>query len=107
MLVKCDLPEQFASERLEYLPYKRRLDFKFLFRDNPREIRNRAEKMRRDRLNQSVAELAAMVPPVVAARRKIDKTTVLRLTAHYLRAHQYGQYTVSKTIEIIVLYNVI
>ncbi|CAB3225927.1 unnamed protein product [Arctia plantaginis] len=60
-----------------------------LDRDNPREIRNRAEKMRRDRLNQSVAELAAMVPPVVAARRKIDKTTVLRLTAHYLRAHQY------------------
>ncbi|XP_026727764.1 neuronal PAS domain-containing protein 2-like isoform X2 [Trichoplusia ni] len=58
-------------------------------RDNPREMRNKAEKMRRDRLNQSVAELAAMVPPVVAARRKIDKTTVLRLTAHYLRAHQY------------------
>ncbi|KAJ8737772.1 hypothetical protein PYW08_000367 [Mythimna loreyi] len=57
--------------------------------ENPREIRNRAEKMRRDRLNQSVAELALMVPPVVAARRKIDKTTVLRLTAHYLRAHQY------------------
>ncbi|KAJ8737038.1 hypothetical protein PYW07_000309 [Mythimna separata] len=57
--------------------------------ENPREVRNRAEKMRRDRLNQSVAELAMMVPPVVAARRKIDKTTVLRLTAHYLRAHQY------------------
>nr|QOQ34740.2 methoprene-tolerant protein 2 [Agrotis ipsilon] len=57
--------------------------------ENPREVRNRAEKMRRDRLNQSVAELASMVPPVVAARRKIDKTTVLRLTAHYLRAHQY------------------
>ncbi|XP_021192500.3 uncharacterized protein LOC110377805 isoform X1 [Helicoverpa armigera] len=57
--------------------------------ENPREMRNRAEKMRRDRLNQSVAELASMVPPVVAARRKIDKTTVLRLTAHYLRAHQY------------------
>ncbi|CAH0703457.1 unnamed protein product [Spodoptera exigua] len=45
--------------------------------------------MRRDRLNQSVADLASMVPPVVAARRKLDKTTVLRLTAHYLRAHQY------------------
>ncbi|XP_035446674.2 neuronal PAS domain-containing protein 2 isoform X3 [Spodoptera frugiperda] len=57
--------------------------------ENPREVRNRAEKMRRDRLNQSVADLASMVPPVVAARRKLDKTTVLRLTAHYLRAHQY------------------
>ncbi|KOB72960.1 Methoprene-tolerant homolog-2, partial [Operophtera brumata] len=31
-----------------------------------------------------------MVPPVVAASRKIDKTGVLRLTAHYLRAHQYA-----------------
>lgn len=57
-------------------------------------MRNKAEKMRRDRLNQSVAELASMVPPVVAARRKIDKTTVLRLTAHYLRAHQYGKYSI-------------
>ncbi|XP_053624190.1 neuronal PAS domain-containing protein 2-like isoform X2 [Plodia interpunctella] len=58
-------------------------------RDNPREIRNKAEKQRRDKLNQSIAELAAMVPPVVAASRKIDKTGILRLTAHYLRSHQY------------------
>ncbi|XP_063837408.1 circadian locomoter output cycles protein kaput-like isoform X1 [Ostrinia nubilalis] len=57
--------------------------------DNPREIRNKAEKQRRDKLNQSIGELASMVPPVVAASRKIDKTGVLRLTAHYLRAHQY------------------
>ncbi|XP_059054469.1 hypoxia-inducible factor 1-alpha-like [Achroia grisella] len=58
-------------------------------RDNPREIRNKAEKQRRDKLNQSISELASMVPPVVAASRKIEKTGVLRLTAHYLRAHQY------------------
>nr|QLH55914.1 methoprene-tolerant protein 2 [Chilo suppressalis] len=57
--------------------------------DNPREIRNKAEKQRRDKLNQSIGELASMVPPVVASSRKIDKTGVLRLTAHYLRAHQY------------------
>ncbi|KAJ0183930.1 hypothetical protein K1T71_000353 [Dendrolimus kikuchii] len=57
--------------------------------DNPREIRNKAEKQRRDKLNQSIAELASMVPTVVAAKRKIDKTGILRLTAHYLRAHKY------------------
>ncbi|XP_048488596.1 hypoxia-inducible factor 3-alpha isoform X1 [Plutella xylostella] len=57
--------------------------------DNPREIRNKAEKQRRDKLNQSISELAAMVPPVLAASRRIDKTGVLRLTAHYLRAHQH------------------
>nr|XP_013189069.1 unnamed protein product [Amyelois transitella] len=57
--------------------------------DNPRETRNKAEKQRRDTLNQSIAELASMVPPVVAASRKIDKTGILRLTAHYLRSHQY------------------
>lgn len=68
-----------------------KLCFVLCYRENPREVRNRAEKMRRDRLNQSVADLASMVPPVVAARRKLDKTTVLRLTAHYLRAHQYGK----------------
>ncbi|XP_041986506.1 aryl hydrocarbon receptor nuclear translocator-like protein 1 isoform X2 [Aricia agestis] len=57
--------------------------------DNPREIRNRAEKQRRDKLNQSISKLASMVPPVVRPGRKIDKTSVLRLTAHYLRSHQY------------------
>lgn len=60
------------------------------FRESPRELRNKAEKQRRDKLNQSIAELASMVPPVVASNKKIDKTGVLRLTAHYLRAHQYG-----------------
>ncbi|XP_063393388.1 neuronal PAS domain-containing protein 2-like isoform X2 [Cydia fagiglandana] len=58
-------------------------------RENPREVRNRAEKQRRDKLNQSIYELASMVPPVVASSRKIDKTGVLRLTAHFLRSHQY------------------
>ncbi|KAM3968449.1 juvenile hormone resistance protein II [Aphomia sociella] len=68
--------------------------------DNPREIRNKAEKQRRDKLNQSIAELASMVPPVVAASRKIEKTGILRLTAHYLRAHQYvfGD-TINQTIQ--------
>ncbi|KAI5647023.1 PAS domain-containing protein [Phthorimaea operculella] len=61
----------------------------FVRRENPREIRNRAEKQRRDKLNHSISELASMVPPVMASNKKIDKTGVLRLTAHYLRAFQY------------------
>lgn len=67
------------------------LNKRFVCRDNPREIRNKAEKQRRDKLNRSIADLASMVPPVVATNRKIDKTGILRLTAHYLRAHQYGK----------------
>ncbi|XP_072930598.1 uncharacterized protein [Epargyreus clarus] len=58
-------------------------------KESPRELRNRAEKQRRDKLNQSISLLATIVPPVVAMPRKIDKTTIMRLTAHYLRSHQY------------------
>lgn len=75
---------------------------RFVCRDNPREIRNKAEKQRRDKLNQSIEELASMVPPVVANNRKIDKTGVLRLTAHYLRAHQYG-----KSLLIVSYFNIV
>ncbi|XP_045784617.1 hypoxia-inducible factor 1-alpha-like [Maniola jurtina] len=57
--------------------------------DNPRELRNKAEKQRRDTMNQSVSRLAAIVPPVATATKKVDKTSVLRLTAHYLRAHKH------------------
>ncbi|CAK1588614.1 unnamed protein product [Parnassius mnemosyne] len=57
--------------------------------ENPRELRNKAEKQRRDKMNRSIAQLAAIVPPVVASGRKVDKTSVLKLSAHYLRAHQY------------------
>ncbi|CAK1554848.1 unnamed protein product [Leptosia nina] len=57
--------------------------------ETPRELRNRAEKQRRDKMNQSISDLAAIVPPVAIPARKIDKTSTLRLTAHYLRSHQY------------------
>lgn len=63
-----------------------------LCRDSPREIRNKAEKQRRDKFNQSIAELASMVPPVVYSAKKIDKIGVLRYTAHFLRAHEYGKF---------------
>ncbi|XP_068624386.1 uncharacterized protein [Battus philenor] len=57
--------------------------------ENPRELRNKAEKQRRDKMNQSIAQLAAIVPPILATGRKMNKTNVLKLTAHYLRSHQY------------------
>ncbi|XP_022121550.2 aryl hydrocarbon receptor nuclear translocator-like protein 1 [Pieris rapae] len=57
--------------------------------DSPRELRNKAEKQRRDKMNKSISHLASLVPPVAIPARKIDKTSVLRLTAHYLRSHQY------------------
>ncbi|CAH0716048.1 unnamed protein product, partial [Brenthis ino] len=58
-------------------------------RENPREIRNKAEKQRRDKMNQSVRRLASIVPTVTRQGRKLNKTSVLRLAAHYLRSHQH------------------
>nr|XP_026500845.1 neuronal PAS domain-containing protein 3-like isoform X1 [Vanessa tameamea] len=57
--------------------------------ENPRELRNKAEKQRRDKMNESVARLASIVPPVVKPGRKMNKRNVLRLAAHYLRSHQH------------------
>lgn len=52
---------------------------------NGREARNRAEKNRRDKLNGSIQELSGMVPHVAESPRRMDKTAVLRLSAHALR----------------------
>ncbi|XP_013140025.1 PREDICTED: hypoxia-inducible factor 1-alpha-like isoform X2 [Papilio polytes] len=64
-------------------------NFPTLKGETPRELRNKAEKQRRDKLTKSINELSKIVPPVLAMNRKVDKTSVLRLTAHYLRSHQY------------------
>ncbi|XP_046657851.1 neuronal PAS domain-containing protein 2-like [Daphnia pulicaria] len=53
-----------------------------------REMRNRAEKQRRDKLNAYISELYSLVPSVAAAPRKLDKTSTLRLSANFLRIHQ-------------------
>ncbi|CAG4939928.1 unnamed protein product [Parnassius apollo] len=66
-----------------------RSHLKFDSRETPREIRNKAEKKRRDKMNRSIAQLAAIVPSVVALGRKVDKNSVLKLSAHFLRAHQH------------------
>ncbi|XP_013179532.1 PREDICTED: nuclear receptor coactivator 3-like isoform X2 [Papilio xuthus] len=57
--------------------------------ESPRDLRNKAEKQRRDKMNKAIKELSKIVPPVQAMTRKVDKTSVLRLTAHYLRSHQH------------------
>lgn len=68
----------------------------FVCRDNPRDARNKAEKQRRDKLNGSINELASLVPLVAESSRKIDKTGVLRLTAHDLRK-EHGEPTDKQT----------
>lgn len=52
-----------------------------------REQRNRAEKQRRDRLNGFIGELASQVPMVAKSAKRMDKTSILRLTATYLRIY--------------------
>ncbi|CAH1123125.1 unnamed protein product [Ceutorhynchus assimilis] len=55
---------------------------------NSREMRNKAEKQRRDRLNAFIAELAGLVPMVSKSAKRMDKTSILRLTATHLRIYQ-------------------
>nr|AUO38590.1 methoprene-tolerant [Sitodiplosis mosellana] len=52
---------------------------------NGREARNRAEKNRRDKLNKSIQELAGRVRNVAGSSKRIDKTGILRFSAHGLR----------------------
>ncbi|XP_037783697.1 circadian locomoter output cycles protein kaput-like [Penaeus monodon] len=51
-------------------------------------MRNIAEKMRRDKLNNYVTELASIVPLVSGANKRVDKTSVLRLAANFIRIHK-------------------
>lgn len=53
-------------------------------------MRNKAEKQRRDRLNSFINELATLVPMVSRSSKKMDKTSILRLAAVYLRLYQIG-----------------
>ncbi|KAK4307653.1 hypothetical protein Pmani_020608 [Petrolisthes manimaculis] len=53
--------------------------------NSSREMRNMAEKMRRDKLNSSINTLADIVPLGSGATKRIDKTSVLRLAANYIR----------------------
>ena len=57
----------------------------FCFSHRP--SRNLSEKKRRDKLNVYISELAAMVPSCASAQRKLDKTTVLKMTVGYMKVH--------------------
>ncbi|XP_043678857.1 circadian locomoter output cycles protein kaput-like isoform X3 [Vespula pensylvanica] len=59
---------------------------------NPRASRNMAEKQRRDNLNTNISTMAALVPTVAGSSRRMDKISILRLTAAYLRT----QYTLGR-----------
>ncbi|XP_043285664.1 hypoxia-inducible factor 1-alpha-like isoform X2 [Venturia canescens] len=52
---------------------------------NPRASRNMAEKQRRDNLNTNISNMAALVPTVAGSPRRLDKISILRLAATYLR----------------------
>nr|QCC26555.1 methoprene-tolerant [Harmonia axyridis] len=54
---------------------------------NSREMRNKAEKLRRDKLNSYIGELAKMVPTVAKSPKRMDKTSILRLSAAHLRVY--------------------
>ncbi|KFB43800.1 putative methoprene-tolerant protein [Anopheles sinensis] len=75
---------QSATPRCYPLPPEHMYSM-FNFNRNGREARNRAEKNRRDKLNGSIQELSAMVPHVAESPRRVDKTAVLRFSAHGLR----------------------
>lgn len=50
--------------------------------------RNFAEKQRRDKLNSYISELANIVPMVSMSSKRLDKTSILRLSAAHLRFYQ-------------------
>uniref|UniRef100_A0A182QYH5 Methoprene-tolerant protein n=1 Tax=Anopheles farauti TaxID=69004 RepID=A0A182QYH5_9DIPT len=67
---------------------------------NGREARNRAEKNRRDKLNGSIQELSSMVPHVAESPRRVDKTAVLRFSAHGLRVdYVFGKSKPDETVK--------
>jgi len=65
----------------------RRLMMYFNF-SSSRQSRNLAEKQRREKLNNFIAELTKLVPLISNASKKIEKTSVLRLSAAYLRLNR-------------------
>ncbi|PSN54894.1 hypothetical protein C0J52_10267 [Blattella germanica] len=54
-----------------------------------RQNRNMMEKHRRDKMNAHISNLALLVPTVANSPKKMDKTSILRLTAAFLRLHKF------------------
>ena len=59
----------------------------FFSANSARQARNAAEKQRRDKLNTFINDLANIVPFTPYANKRLDKISILRLSAAYLRLH--------------------
>ena len=65
--------------------------------------RNLAEKMRRDKLNTHINELSTLVPMTAGSSKKMDKTSILRLSATYIRMNKSKFYYVLCLYVIIII----
>ena len=69
-----------------------------------REMRNRAEKQRRDKFNSYISEMGSLVSVVASAPRKLDKTSTLRLCANFIRIHQ-SEHKSAPLLALVVLHS--